>query len=484
MLSVQMAKRKFSTEILSECSPNHSISGQNTSLKLSEPPPKRYSSSPLWKLNIDCIYEIFDYLGLDDIIAIGATCKCMQHVAGLFIREKFAAKRKTFIRDDIYMDWTPRWINIFSGYLDSVYIYGNFLGACHHLSSSEMKNIREIRLTHIDLTDYEIDCVKKCLNGIEIIEMDFCTIKMEFYENFLRFCPKLRSLSVSRSSYDRDGGVVIGPNNDWLLRSYPSLEHLELTDLYELRHNELKKFLQKNRNVRSLSIDAKSLVLNQDQILASDVKLEKLAIDFHPHAINAEIEPAVIVQMFHNLLIELQKRGFFTELHLYVKFIDHQNCMQKLYSLNALTMLGGYIDRIEYSLIEVRELDICSGSDILDLQTLPDKLPNLERIHFSKATADHILPFIQFSPLLKQVKIGDLKDGAHMVDGVLDIVTLNKVRKELPKARKVTIYVNEAVFLATKWATSEMFYDFVELRRGESITWNGLNSSAKFVRSF
>lgn len=483
MASTRVAKRKFSAEILTKYD---RLYGQSATVVLSsEPPPPKLYSSPLWKLNIDCIYEIFDYLALDDIIAIGATCKCMQHVAGLFIREKFAAKRKTFSHGDIYMDWTPRWINLFSEYLDSVYIYGNSRSAYHYLCNSDVKNIREIRLSHIDLTDYEIECVKKCLNGIEIIEMDLCTMKMEFYENVLQFCPKLKSLSVSRSSYDRDGGIIIGPDNNWLLRSYPSLEHFELTNLYELRNNELKKFLQQNQNLRSLSIDAKSLMLNQDQILATDVKLEKLAIDFHPHAINAEIETAAIVQLFYKLLIELQKREFFAELHLYVKFIDHQNCMQKLYSLDTLTMLGGYVDRIENPLIKIKELDISSGLDILDIEMLPDKLPNLERIHFSEANADHILPFIRFSPRLKQVKIGDLKDGTHMTDGILDIETLNNQRMALPKARKVTIYVNETVFLATKWARkSAMYFDCVELRRGESITWNGLNSSAKFVRSF
>lgn len=484
MPSVQMAKRKFTAELLgAECSQNHHricVSGA--------PQIKRYPS-PLWKLNIDCIYEIFDYLGLDDIIAIGATCKIMQHVAGLFIREKFTAKRKTFTNDSIYMDWTPRWISTYTEYLDSIYIDGNSSSAFRYLSGKNMKNIREIRLTHIDFTDYEIDCVKQCLNGVEILEIDLCTMKMEFYENFLKFCPKLKSLSVSRSSYDRDGGIIIGPDNDWLQRTYPStLEHVELTDLYELRHNELRNFLQLNRNVRSFSIDAKSLMLNQDQVLAAaanDVIVDKLAIDFHPHAINAEIEPAIIAQLFYNFLIELQECQFFAELHLYVKFMDHQNCMQKLYSLNTLTMLGGYIDRIENPLMRVKELDISMGSDILDLQTLPEKLPNLERIHFAKATVDHILPFIRFSPRLKQVKCGDLSDGMHMIGGILDVDALNNQRKELPNARKVTIYVNEAVFLATKWARKgAMHFDLVELRRGESILWNGLNSSAKFVRSF
>lgn len=482
MANIRTVKRKLSADKFSERSENYQSHGR---IVPNNGPPAKFYSSPLWKLNIDCIYEIFDYLGLDDIIAIGATCKCMQHVAGLFIREKFAAKRKTFAHGDIYMDWTPRWINLFSGYLDSVYIYGNSRSAYRHLGSNDMPNVREIRLSHIDLTDYEIGCVQKCLNDIEIIEMDLCTMKMEFYENILQFCWKLKSLSVSRSSYDLDGGIIIGPDNNWLLRSYPMLQHIELTNLYELRHNELKEFLQQNPGLRSLSIDAKSLMLNQHQILAADGKLEKLAVDFHPHAIDAEIEVTAIVPMFYKLLFELQKREFFAELHLYVKFIDHENCMQKLYSLPSLTMLGGYIDRIENPLMRVKELDISLGSDILDIEMLPDKLPNLERIHFAEANADHILPFIRLSPRLKQVKIGDLKDGTHLMDGALDLEALNRARRVLPKARKISIYVNEAVFLATKWARkSTMYFDFVELRRGESITWNGLNSSAKFIRSF
>lgn len=376
MPGVQMAKRKFDAELLS--AENHRICVQNGTIGLTEPPHKFYST-PFWKLNVDCVHEIFDYLPLDDIIAIGATCKCLRHLAGLFIREKFAAKRKTFAQGGLYMDWRPRWISLFSGYLDSVYIYGNSQSAHRFLgSSSHMSNIREIRLTHIDFADFGIDSIRECLGGVEVIEMDLCSMESEFHENFLRFCPKLRSLSVTRSSFDQDGGTIIGLNNEWLLRKYSTLEHVELTNLYELRRNELKQFLQQNPNVKSLSMDAKSLMLNQDQMLAADVKLEKLAIDFHPHAINAEIEPAAVVQLFHHLLVELQKCGFYDELHLYVKFLDHQNCMQKLYSLNALTMLGGYIDRIENPLMKIKELDISSGSDILDLESLPMKLPNLK----------------------------------------------------------------------------------------------------------
>lgn len=438
------------------------------------------------KLDIDCCHELFDYLSLDELVAIGSTCKRMQQVVGSFIQHNFKAKRKTYENNGICMGWFPRRVSNFSRFMEKISISGSYSNSYQYVALHCSKRLKEIRIAQTDLTECDVEYIKHILTGAKIVQLDQCRVNGEFYQQFLQFCCNLRSLSVSRSSYDIDNGTIIGNGNDWLLHGiYPTLEHLELTDLYELKANEVNVFFARNPNVKSFSIDAKSLLVNQEMFLVSQAKLERLTIDFHHlNMRDPYVLPSFIVDSLHNLLIELHRRGFYRELHLYITFSDFLNCTQKMLTLNPLVMIGGYITQIDAPMMELKELDVNRGSDIVDLDMLPSKLSNLERIHFSDANSDHILPFVFGSAKLKYMKIEDLKDGAYLKDGVLDLATLNKERKKLGRVRKLIIFVNEQVFVATKWVAPELNLEFVEMRRGESVEWNEFNARYRFVQSF
>lgn len=441
-------------------------------------------TSPIMKLDIDCFHEVFDYLCLDDIISIGHTCKRLQRVSGSFIQQNFAAKRKTCANNNINMCWTPRQIGIFNPFIEKLSIFGGFLDPFEYIATNHFKSLNEFRLAQTELTAFKMECMKTILSDVEVLEVDQCSLKQEFFEHFLKLCLKLKRLSVSRSSYDRDGATIIGSDNEWMHRKYATLEHLELTDLYEFKKNDFKTLFDMNPNIRSFSIDAKSLLINRQSFLSCGAKLEKLAVDFHPENINSDVEPGLIVNIVYDLLIELHEMGFYQCLHLYITFIDRQNCLQKLFSLDSLEMLGGFITSIEMPLKKLKDLDIDKTSDVTNLEGFPSKIPTLERINFSKATSNDILPFICQSNKLKIMKIDQLMDGTYLENGVLDLVALNRERGKLIKARKLSIYVNESVFLATKWATKNINFNLIELRRGESFECEKSNSRHRFINSF
>lgn len=50
----------------------------------------------------------------------------------------------------------------------------------------------------------------------------------------------------------------------------------------------------------------------------------------------------------------------------------------------------------------------------------------------------------------------------------IDLQQLNKVRDKMLEARKVTIYVEEDIFLASKWAVKDTDLDLIRLMRKES----------------
>lgn len=447
--------------------------------------PVKILASPIMKLDIDCFHEMFDYLSLDDLISIGHTCKRLQCVTGSFIQQNFSAKRKTCVNNNIYMCWTPRKIGIFSRFIEKISIFGGFSDPYRYIGSNQFNSLREIRLAQVELNTNELKYLTEILIKIEIVEMDQCRFNGEFYQDFLKLCPNLKSLSVSRSSYDRDRAIIIGTGNDWLLKEYPSLQHLELTDLYEFKNNDLKMIFQQNANIRSFSTDAKTLLINRHNFLSSNIKFKKLAVDFHhPKNIDTDAEPIFIVNLLYNLLIELHEKGLYEILHIYTTFVDRNNCMQKLFSLKPLEMLSVFVISIENPLMKLRELDINKGSDINDLESFPTKVPELEQIYFSEASADDILPFIRQSRKLKIMKIDFLLDGTYLENGILDLMALNKEREKLVKARKIMLYINETVFLATKWVQKEMNLKMIEFRRGESFEFEKLNSRYKFIKSF
>lgn len=53
---------------------------------------------------------------------------------------------------------------------------------------------------------------------------------------------------------------------------------------------------------------------------------------------------------------------------------------------------------------------------------------------------------------------------------------MNKERKKLAGARRVTIYINDRLILVSKWMKEATNLDLIELRRFESFDWNDLNS--------
>lgn len=125
-----------------------------------------------------------------------------------------------------------------------------------------------------------IENIKDVLKRIEVVELVECPQRDEFYENFLQFCPKLKSLSITRSDRIRNKGVIIGSRNDWPFRKYPSLENFELSDWYEIDKNELTTFFQQNPQCRSFSTDSRSLWDNRQSFLESEIQLDTLAIVF------------------------------------------------------------------------------------------------------------------------------------------------------------------------------------------------------------
>lgn len=442
-------------------------------------------SSPIFKLNIDCFHEIFEWLPIHDLISFGKTCRRLQQVAGDIYRSNYVSKR--IIAEGGYKI-LHRELSIFIPYIEKISICGNNLKVYDYVGT-KCKSLREIRLGN-NLSEDAIECLKNLLTKVELIEMNECILRQEFYESFLKYCSQIKNLSVKRSYRNRNKSIIIGTNNDWLLQKYPTLKHIELTELYELE-NELKTFFELNPNVRTFSTDLASLEANRNFFLSSSVKLEKLSIEF-----SGKIESKSVL----DLLQQLHAQEFFKMLHIYFKPDSTNDFLHKILStqfsstIEALNFEFSWlpmenqllINQTEVYLKNLKVLGINNVNNIINMDVLPNKLPNLEKIYFGDANEKVIWPFICGSAKLKTIKILNLvhPDGIYSYREFPNINKMNEKRKMLEGARKVAIYISDNLVLISKWAKKATNLDLIELRRFDSPNnWNDLNSNFRHNHS-
>lgn len=427
----------------------------------SSPPPA------IFKLNVDCLHNIFEWISLTDLISIAGTCKRLHQAAGDFFRWNSVSREITIRNGSIYIPF--REVNIFIEYIPRISITCTSM-RLNRLIGEKCKSLRHIRLMGSLLED-RIEHLKGILKHVEMIDMVECPNREEFFDFFLQHCSNVKSLSVQRSGKIRNNVIIVGCNNDWMLRTHPTLKYFELLDAYELRNNELLTFFQKNPQVRTFSTDSYSLCENRNTFLTGDIQLDRLAIEFTTESMAAETI---------DLLNELYERGFFKRLHVYVPYHARtyiERILLMPLASNALEMFHGSFKGIPQPLKNLKILGITYFQDnnSLSATDIPRYLPNLERIYLAQCRVDHILPFIRNAANLKAIKIKHFADFKNLM-------VLNHERKRLDDPKKLTIYINEYFVEMHKWGGKPSKCSLMELRRYEACEWNDLNAKHRYYK--
>lgn len=436
------------------------------------------SSSAIFKLDVDCLHEILDYLSQNDIIAISQTCKRLQRVAGDFFRTNYIAKVARGKNDGIYISSIKS--NAICQYIQKISIKGNQLKAYQFVGENCTSSIKYFRV-YGALPEGGFELLKDLLKTVEVFEFNECFLEGEFYENCLKYCPNVNTLSVTRSDRVRDKSTIIGSGNEWLLRKYSKLQNFELTESYKLKTNELKVFFEQNSNIKTFSTDSRTLWENRLSYMDSNAKLEKLTVDvYQTKTFDLNNHPISMIDCIYYFLYELYKRGFYRRLQYLMLFISPEN-VEKLFSLRGIEMICGDVVRFDRPLTHVKMISIWCGDEILNLNDLPRKLPNLERVGFAKISFNNILPFIRQSPKLRKFKIKSFLDKDLIC---LDLILLNKEREKLVGARNLIIYVEEDIYLATKWKLGTTNFNLIEVRRSHAMEWDVSSIKFNYFKSF
>ncbi|XP_031639055.1 uncharacterized protein LOC116351136 [Contarinia nasturtii] len=435
-------------------------------------------SSEIFKLNIDCLDEIFEYLNVKDLHSFGQTCKRMNKVAGEYFKQNYSSAEKFCEKDGIYMryfdkDGVFNKLTQSSGFIKFMpYISHCYcdLGPLKYIKShiSEFESTNHIYLRWQRINSKRVKHFKQLLPQLEIVQHRECSMNGDFYDLILKHCKNLREIRV----VDWDTGNRRNGKFNWLLQEYPKLELLELSTSDSYQFKELRKFFVRNQNVQIFSTTSIMLWQNGDVLLDSNAKLDILQVtkfdnykwtsSYRKHTFETSLE----------LLIRLHERGFYKRLYIYIS-IAHEEEITSFISLKGLEFLCVvYFDKSLAQLTNLRILIMCGCGSAEDMEILANGLTKLERLYIRRGGIDDIMPFIRRSLKLNKIKFIPRYDGV-----VLNLAMMNEERAKLSGARKIIIYTRDDVFLATKWTTTngDTNLNFIEMRRWNSIKWENWN---------
>lgn len=421
------------------------------------------TSTEIFKVNYDCFCEKFDYLSLRDIASVGQTCKNLQLIAGQFYQENFFTP--TRLRNGhIYSKYYCINITCFHKFMQSIVVETGDLYAFRFTFQS-LKEIA-FRNVHLQSTEY----LQNHFSNLETLQFYNCEVDSDIHETFLNFCKKLKRLSIRDNHLNNknQNSTIVGKTNDWLKHQYPTLKYFELNSCRKMV--TVIEFLKLNRNIRKFSTTIEFLIENMDSIASSKIKLKTLSI---LHAFtnmdNTKFDT------FVNQLFKLQKHGLFKQLDLY--FISTaRKYTYPVQLLPFVTLLHISSQPYQFSvssLSHLKELYLSDTKKIENFNVSSNNPNKLNHIYVFYDSIENILEFIKSIkclPKLKTIQLDIIKNCTHFNEhyGIINLKAINDELAQFKNSAKITIYVREQIYLATKLAFKQMKLDLIELKRYES----------------
>lgn len=429
-----------------------------------EAPPEditMYDERPtaIMKLKYDHLEEIFDWLSFWDLIAVAETCKRLQQMAGYYFQQNYRTHYAHWVYGGILSPNNMN-LNIFSKFVQRLSCFYNEWSPTYYNDAMDFVSVKNIMINQVFFRGDSH--LKHLLCRLEIVQLHDCVFSVEFHQNFLRYCTNVKHLRIGKCTH----GELIGTDNSWLLRDYPTLERVEIMphegseEIPELVH-----FLERHTNIKHFATNVLFILVNKDLLLDSGIRLDVLSCLW-------QVEETPITYV--DALNELYEKGIFKHLHLVGREVSFdQDVADQIAPVHGLKkFMISFIDDPEMFILPctptLKELVIENISEIEGLDAVARNLVNLERLEINNITREQMLTFIGSSTKLNNITVKSLSQSSPWADKVIDLVELNKEREKLAitrRAQKVMVFVSEAIYLPTKWAHENIHLTMIELWR-------------------
>lgn len=422
---------------------------------------------PFLKLIADCWEHIFDYLSLEEIHAMGETCKRMHQMAGYYMREYLPELLLYFIHDEIRTEILRNSFHFRTDFYQYIRKLDISQKLKHSLDADTFPSLRKLIFSEGRLSKKQIQRTRNVLKNVEKIYLKYCDIsEVKAIDQLVAYCPKLTHLIVRHADESYYFTKAI------FSQYIPTLEHFEYQTWSAMRYDGLKIFLEKHSNkLKSFESDYDFVWTNRDLLIgANHVQLDVLAINVNT--------PDIPFDQFADFLKTLHARGFYKTLHLKLndesENTDVDHVTDIVSTLPALEIWTSYENALLIDLsrlINLTELHVSSFVTLdpdteIDIEALAKSLMKLERlgIHMAHYSGE-MEPFIRYSKKLKSIKFSYFLGSG----GAIDLFALNEERKR-HDACQITIYADDRVYLPTKWKSQNVNLSHIDLRRIENFS--------------
>lgn len=421
--------------------------------------PEAKSKTPaLFKLNIDCVAHILDYLSLVDLAKVAQTCKLLHKVAGNVFQLHYPFANVIIHDDGMYLENHSRMtqcIDVFSEYFQCVVFSDVMNDDSKEIDWHQFKSIKHAHFYFTRFSSRNCKLIKEILQKVEVVELSDCYFNNDnVHENFLEHCKNLKKLMIT-VNYDYDA--------NWLYYEYPRLEYLSIVPLVYIRQAiyDLAIFFKRNPTVRKFFTTSKFLLDNKFVLMHVKFTDFKILIDDLPFDVVC------------SLLNELHAKGVYKRIHItfFECFEIDQAFIDKLSTINGLVGLRVPVKINDIDLNALVNLEIlrfdCNVNLINNMPYLAYNLTNLREISFVRADIDDILTFVYQLPKLRKIVVEKLVGFYRDID----LFAVNVRRKCLFEVAihvtKVFIYVPESLYLSIRTKMVTMNLDLVEILRYE-----------------
>lgn len=436
--------------------PSPLLPSKNTLQPASPTPP------PYLKLIVDCWEKIFDYLSFKDILVFGQTCKRINFMVGYYVREYNQGLSFTINKNKINFQYECDIQTEFYTYITRLNIVQN--SSLNDIFSNSKTAIKFESLTtlHIErqnLMESKTRQLDKVLEKIENFHLISCELTKDIFIHLANYCPKIKCL---------DFRLCGGTHTALFSQHYPSLNRLQFRMRpanANIRIDELKMFLEKHKQLNLFEIDCRFLWSNRDIITKTNCNLDMINIRFDT------LYSVVPFNEFIVLLNQLYKRDFYKKLKLTFPFGIHEYIIrtskeQITTKIATLPGLYGILIDNEMSLdlkclTELKELNLIAIHSSLNMKIIAENLQKLRRltIMLINDVNSDIIKFIHKSKNLKSIEI------FHSAKKTINLIKLNQERNQLKNACHTTFYVQDNVYLPTKWMSNDVNLKFITVSR-------------------
>lgn len=415
---------------------------------------------------IFCSEKVFDWLNLDDLVALSTTCKQLKHMTADYVQQKYPMKqirihhderksRAGFLpRNKSVQRFAPNFRNIIIKSKDELLTV-----------SKQNKQLDSIFFWHSEFSLIENQLIAQVVSNVKTISLLNVTLEGGLFENILRHCTRLKHLVIQHNFREYITNkfqecMNVDEQMKWQFNSYcPTLEHFCWYGL-SLPTN-LDTFIERNPSIRSLQTG--NFVFNDtiELFKRANISVDDLylgLVSFDSDDLTESIRDL-------NLLYARQKFK-----NLMLKFNVGSNLDEEKWSqMKYLTGICCSVPEIKSSLaIESTHLKLLilknrhlSPSRAVSLS---QKLVNLETLYLRINSIEQIVPFIQNSVNLKEIYVYKMYGSSASIQ----VSALNAIRRKLNGACKLSIYLPDDAYVQMKWENYTVDCSFIEIIRNDS----------------